>query len=83
MLLFAFPLLLLVGPAANGEDRIAPIPVEAFDALHALILPQVDECPWREIDWHLSITQARILAAAQDKPIIIFTAADGSPLGRT
>ena len=36
-----------------------------------------------EIDWVTNITEARRRAAAEDKPLIIFTAADGSPLSRT
>jgi hypothetical protein len=54
-----------------------------FDRLFSLIRPQPGESPWREIPWMTGLTQARERAAAEDKPIIIFTAADGSPLSRT
>jgi hypothetical protein len=30
-----------------------------------------------------NITEARRRSVAEDKPLVIFTAADGSPLGRT
>jgi hypothetical protein len=70
------------GPAAAGE-RIAPIPAADFERLLAEIKPQRGESPWREIPWLTSITEARRRSTAEDKPLVIFTAADGSPLGRT
>ncbi|MFM1558965.1 MAG: hypothetical protein VCA73_01030 [Roseibacillus sp.] len=54
-----------------------------FDRLHALIKPQPGESPWREINWLTNVTEARKRSIAENKPIVIFTAADGSPLGRT
>ena len=66
-----------------AEPRIAPIPAESFDNLHAAIKPQKGESPWREISWLTDVTAARQRAIAEDKPLVIFTAADGSPLGRT
>jgi hypothetical protein len=66
-----------------GEDRIAPIAASDLDRLMSEIRPQPGESPWREIPWLTSITEARQRAVAEDKPLVIFTAADGSPLGRT
>ena len=54
-----------------------------FHRLHALIQPCEGESPWREIDWLTNVTAAREQAIAENKPLVIFTAADGSPLGRT
>lgn len=54
-----------------------------FARLHSAIRPQPGESPWREIDWMTSIRGARERAAADGKPILVFTAADGSPLART
>jgi hypothetical protein len=54
-----------------------------FDRLHTLIQPQPGESPWREVNWLTNVTEARQRSLAENKPIIIFTAADGSPLGRT
>ena len=65
------------------EDRVAPIAVADFDRLLAEIKPQPGESPWREIPWLTNVTEARRQAIAQDKPLVIFTAADGSPLSRT
>jgi len=45
--------------------------------------PQPGESRWREIPWLTDISEARRRAVAEDKPLVIFTAADGSPLGRT
>ena len=65
-------------PAAPPE-----IAESEFHRLHALIQPCEGESPWREIDWLTNVTAAREKAVAENKPLVIFTAADGSPLGRT
>ena len=54
-----------------------------FDRLLTVIKPQAGESPWRDIRWMTDVTAARARAVAEDKPLVIFTAADGSPLGRT
>lgn len=59
------------------------IAVDDFHRLHALIQPCEGESPWREVDWLTNVTEARERAIAENKPLVIFTAADGSPLGRT
>jgi hypothetical protein len=48
-----------------------------------VVKPQPKESPWREIEWVTNVTEARRRAVAEGKPLVIFTAADGSPLGRT
>lgn len=72
-------LLLLV---ALSQD-VAPIAAEDFKRLHDLIKPQPGESPWREIPWVTAIREGRRRAVEEDKPILVFTAADGSPLART
>ncbi len=47
------------------------------------IKPQAGESPWREIAWLTDVSEARRRAVAENKPLVIFTAADGSPLSRT
>ena len=70
-----------LAPAASpADDSIAHTDL---DRLLAVIKPQPGESPWREINWFTDVTEARRQAIAQDKPLVIFTAADGSPLGRT
>jgi hypothetical protein len=76
-------LLLACALAGQVADRVPPIPHEDFGRLSALIKPQKGESPWREIAWLTNVTEARQKAAAEGKPIVIFTAADGSPLART
>ena len=56
---------------------------QEFQRIHSLIKPQPGESPWRQINWLTSVTEARQRSATGNKPILIFTAADGSPLGRT
>jgi hypothetical protein len=70
-------------PAAGAEERVGAIPEDAFQSLLGAIKPQPKESPWREIEWVTNITEARRRAVAEGKPLVIFTAADGSPLGRT
>ena len=68
---------------APAADKDLQIPADDFERLSAIIKPRQGESPWREIAWLTNVTEARKKAAAEGKPIVIFTAADGSPLGRT
>ena len=68
---------------ACGGDAIPKLSGDDFDRLLTAIKPQPGESPWREIPWLTNVTEARRQARAQDKPLVIFTAADGSPLSRT
>lgn len=76
-------LLFACAMTAQAEQRVAKIPAADFERLSSLIKPQKGESPWRDIAWLTNVTEARKKAAAEGKPIVIFTAADGSPLGRT
>jgi hypothetical protein len=78
-----FAALVMVSAGARGAEQIAEIPDEDFDRLLSAIKPQPGESPWREIPWLTNVTEARCKAIAEDKPIVILTAADGSPLSRT
>lgn len=82
---FRFALLLVAVAAfsARAQDARPQIPHSDLHRLLTEIKPQPGESPWREIVWLTSVTEARRRAAAEDKPIVIFTAADGSPLSRT
>jgi hypothetical protein len=79
------PLLLLglVAPFARGDEAVPEVPAAEFDRLLAVVKPQRGESPWREIPWLTNVTDARRKASAENKPLVIFTAADGSPLSRT
>ena len=84
-LLLGALLILGLGSATygHGADAVPEILPADFERLLAAIKPQQGESPWREIPWLTSVTEARRQAIAEDKPLVIFTAADGSPLSRT
>jgi hypothetical protein len=65
------------------ESPPAGIPDSDLDRLLTEIKPQQGESPWREIPWLTDVTEARRRSASEDRPMLVFTAADGSPLGRT
>ncbi len=71
---------LLLAQAGTPPPEVSPAD---FARLQNAIRPQPGESPWRDIDWMTSIRGARERAAAEGKPILVFTAADGSPLART
>jgi hypothetical protein len=73
----------LCSSPSSRADEIPEIPPSDFARLLAEIKPQPGESPWRAIPWVTNVTEARRRAIAEDKPIVIFTAADGSPLSRT
>ena len=78
--------LLILGVATTSApcgDAVPEIAAADFDRLLAAIKPQRGESPWREVAWLTNVTEARRKASAENKPLVIFTAADGSPLSRT
>ncbi|MDA7880795.1 hypothetical protein N9A94_00640 [Akkermansiaceae bacterium] len=74
---------LFAGNLYAEDDGIPPLPHAELARLLTVIKPQPNESPWREITWLTNVTEARKKAIAEDKPLVIFTAADGSPIGRT
>jgi hypothetical protein len=58
-----------------------PIPPEQFAALHKLIRPQPGELRFHEIPWLLDVWEARRKAAAEGKPILVWSGAGGAPIG--
>jgi hypothetical protein len=75
--------ILLCAGWAQARPGVPEIAAEDFKRLYDAIRPQPGESPWRDIDWMTSIRGAREKAAAEGKPVLVFTAADGSPLART
>lgn len=51
-----------------------------FDKIRALIKPQADESFYLQIPWMTSLREARQKAAAESKPLVIWTVG-GNPLG--
>jgi hypothetical protein len=76
-------ILLLAAGSPQQQPEAPEIAAKDFQRLYDSIRPQPGESPWRDIDWMTSIRGAREKAAAEGKPILVFTAADGSPLART
>ena len=77
----ALPLLAAL-PLAASAAAAEPIPDQSFEKLHALISPESGEDKWAQIPWRTSLWQARIDAARQGKPILLWEM-DGHPLGCT
>jgi hypothetical protein len=59
-----------------------PIPPEKFDQIHELIQPKDEEQTWARIPWRTSLWEARVEAAREGKPILLWEM-DGHPLGCT
>jgi hypothetical protein len=67
-------------PIQNALEPAA-IPPEQFTKLHRLIKPQPGELRFREIPWLIDVWEARKLAAAEGKPILVWSGAGGAPIG--
>ena len=66
-------------PATAAEPK--PIPPEQFEAISKLIKPQPGELLFQQIPWLLSVHDARVKAAAEGKPILVWSGSGGAPLG--
>jgi hypothetical protein len=66
---------------AEGKADL-PISPEQFAKLHQLIKPLPGQLAWRdEIPWLTGAQEAREKAAAEGKPLLIWIAANGQPVG--
>jgi hypothetical protein len=69
-------------PAQPKPGSASALSREQFNTLHKLIKPLPGQFAWREeIPWFISIQEAREKAAAEGKPLLIWVAADGQPVG--
>lgn len=68
--------ILLAAAPAFGQDAPA-----RFEELHKLMKPQPGEWKWAEIPWMSDLAEARKKAAAEGKPLYVWTMA-GEPLGQ-
>ena len=75
---FATALLGAAAPALHAQDGI---PASQFQSLRDLIRPQAGESRWRELDWLTSLHEARMRAAAEGKPILLWSGGGAPPLG--
>jgi hypothetical protein len=68
--------------AVLGRDREQPaIPADQFRKLHTLIKPGPGELRFQHIPWLLDVWEARQKAAAEGKPILVWSGAGGAPIG--
>ena len=67
--------------AVVAAESPQAIPTYQFDKLHQLIKPQAGELRFQEIPWLLSVWDARKQAAAEGKPILVWSGSGGAPLG--
>ncbi len=56
---------------------------ERFDEIQKLIMPQPGESRWRHIPWQTSLWKARQMAAAEGKPMFIWSGSGGAPCAPT
>jgi hypothetical protein len=80
-LLFMAAFSLFIGASPPLAAQPQPIPSELFDNLHKLIKPESGELRFHEIPWLLSVHDARKKAAAEGKPILVWSGAGGAPIG--
>ncbi|MCH7725915.1 MAG: hypothetical protein IH991_05460 [Planctomycetes bacterium] len=89
-MLLALSVVLSLASSANpllAESAIENLNVPAaltprqFAGYQALIKPAAHESPWAKISWHASVWEARKQAAAEGKPILIWSGGGSPPLG--
>ena len=75
---FAFVLLVAAVPMLRAEEGI---PSDQFGMLRKLIRPHAGESNWRQINWLTSLHEARVKAAAEGKPILLWSGGGAPPVG--
>lgn len=75
---FAAILLCTAASALHAQDNLPP---DQFGSLRELIRPHVGESRWREVEWLTSLQEARQRAAAEGKPILLWSGGGAPPLG--
>ncbi len=73
--------LFLLGGAATALPAQDGVPADQFDRLRELIRPHQGESNWRHIDWLTCLHEARVKAAAEGKPILLWSGGGAPPLG--
>ena len=72
------------GPWGARPAAAEPIAPAKYDELVQVVKPPTREYEWLlQIPWQISLQAARERAAAEGKPLFLWTAADGNPLGST
>jgi len=79
--------LLAVSPLIGGVASAQPAPAEVklndetFAQLHKQIRPQPGESRWMEIPWLIDVHEARQKAAAEGKPLFVYSGGGASGIG--
>ena len=66
-----------------SDDRIGEIPQGGLATLQKMVKPDLKLSGWRQVNWLTDVDEARRRAIADDKPLVIFSAADGNAIGRS
>ena len=74
---------MLVPAAGPGGAEPPAIPPGRFREIHDLIRPGAGEARWAEIPWLACLWEARRKAAAEGKPLLLWMATEGNPVGMT
>jgi hypothetical protein len=61
-------------PAPRRDNDPRAISPEQFEKLQAMIKPHPDEAKWEEIPWMTNLWEARKKAAAEGKPLFVWSA---------
>ena len=69
---------LATGALASAADGISP---RTFAETHQLIKPQQDESLWLAVPWLTDVWEARQRAAAEGKPILLWSGGGAAPIG--
>ena len=70
----------LAAEQANGAEELS---LANFDKVHKFIKPQAGESRWMEIPWLTNLWEARQKAAAEGKPIFVWSGSGGAPCAPT
>jgi len=80
---FAAAMLASVSAVSIGGAEPPAITPERFGEIHDLIRPGPGEARWAEIPWMACLWEARRKAAAEGKPLLLWMATEGNPVGMT
>ena len=77
------PVGLIVALASTALEAAQPKPIatDQFASLHKMIKAQAGESLFWNVPWLTSMREARRKAAAEGKPIIVWSGSGGAPVG--
>jgi hypothetical protein len=71
------------GQEKPEQSWASKVLTERFPQTHKLIRPQSGESRWMDIPWQTSLWQARQMAAAEGKPMFVWSGSGGAPCAPT